>query len=77
MSSTSPPNIVGTFRITGIRLALQDGTLVCEVAPEDAWRVFTRINTIIEEEDGERLERELYIEHCVEALTDEEMIRPE
>jgi hypothetical protein len=68
---------MGTFRIAGIRLALQDGTLVCEVAPEDARRVFTRIDTIIEEEDGERLESELYIEHCAEALTGEEMIRPE
>jgi hypothetical protein len=29
------------------------------------------------EEDGERLERELYIEHCSEALTGEEMIRLE
>jgi hypothetical protein len=61
MSAASPLNVVGTFRIAGIRLALQDGTLVCEVAPEDARHVFTRIPTIIEEEDGERLERELYI----------------
>jgi hypothetical protein len=44
---------VGTFRIVEIRLAPQDGTLVCEVAPEDARRVFTMIDTIIEEEDGE------------------------
>jgi hypothetical protein len=58
MSAASPPNILGTFRIAGIRLALQDGTLVCEVAPEDARRAFTRIDTIIKEEDGERLERE-------------------
>jgi hypothetical protein len=73
MSAGSPPNIVGTFRIAGIRLALQDGTLVCE----DARRGFTRMDTIIKEEDGERLERELYIKHCAEALTGEEMIRPE
>jgi hypothetical protein len=77
MSAASPPNIVGTVHIPGIRLALQDGTLVCEVAPEDARRAFTGIDTIINEEDGERSEREPYIEHCAEALTDEEMIRPE
>jgi hypothetical protein len=75
--AASPRNIVGTFRIAGIWLALQDGTLVCEVAPKDARRVFMRIDTIIEEEDGGRLERELYIEHCAEALTCDEVIRPE
>jgi hypothetical protein len=77
ISAAFPPNIVGTFRIAGILVAHQDGTSVCEVAPEDGRRVFTRIETIIEEEDGERLEWELYIEHCAEALRSEEMIRPE
>lgn len=43
MSAASLPNVVGTFRVAGIALTLQDRKVVCHAEPENARRVFAPV----------------------------------
>jgi hypothetical protein len=77
LSAGSPPNLMGTFRIAGIKFELHGGTLVWDVAPEAARRVFAQVHFGSEDVEEEHIERQLYVEHCAQALIEEEVIQAE
>jgi hypothetical protein len=73
MSASSPVNVVGRFLSAGITLFLgTDGRLYCRVCPDRVTYLILRTDPSQEPEptgdqmDG--LERELYLEHCVDSV---------